>query len=130
MEKRYLLDASALLALIRNEPGCERVKAVLDDSGIHSFNFAEVVRKMIAKGMPASELQTLLEELQLTVFEAFSRELAYAAARLAAQNLSLGLSLGDSVCMTVASGLGMAAVTADRRWSEVQGLDIELLQVR
>jgi PIN domain nuclease of toxin-antitoxin system len=30
VEQAYLLDASALIALIRNEPGADRVKTVLD----------------------------------------------------------------------------------------------------
>jgi PIN domain nuclease of toxin-antitoxin system len=33
----------------------------------------------------------------------------------------LGLSLGDCVCLTTAAWLGAVAVTADRRWKELEG---------
>ena len=72
MTRNHLLDASALLALIRNEPGRDRVRAVLDDSQIHSVNLAEVARKMVSKGMPAAEVESLLDELRLDVVEELS----------------------------------------------------------
>ena len=130
MDQAYLLDASALLALIRNEPGADRVKTVLDSSAIHAGNLAEVVRKMICQGMPAAEVQELLEDLSLTVIEEFGQAQAYVAGQLAAGNPRLGLSLGDSVCLTVAERKGMTAVTADRRWSDLQARDVKILQIR
>ena len=36
----------------------------------------------------------------------------------------LGLSLGDCVCLTVAAASGAVAVTADRRWKELDGVTI------
>ena len=130
MDQAYLLDASALLALIRNEPGADRVKTVLDSSAIHAVNLAEVVRKMICQGMPAAEVQELLEDLSLTVIEEFGQAQAYVAGQLAAGNPRLGLSLGDSVCLTAAERKGMTAVTADRRWSDLQARDVKILQIR
>lgn len=130
MDRAYLMDASALIALIRNEPGSDRVKAVFDDSEIHAVNLAEVVRKMISNGMPPAEVQALLEDLHLAVIEEFGQAQAYVAGQLAAENLRLGLSLGDSVCLTVAERMGMTAVTADRRWSGLQGRDVKILQIR
>ena len=127
---RHLLDASALLALIRNEPGAERVKAVLDDSAIHAVNLAEVVRKMISKGMPASEAETWLADLNLHVLESFSEAQGYALGRLTPEAQRLGLSLGDCVCLTVAASDVTPVVTAERRWSEIKGLNTEILQIR
>ena len=128
--RRHLLDASALLALIRNEPGEDRVKAVLDDSAIHAINLAEVVRKMISKGMSASEAETLLADLNLDVIESFSEAQAYALGRLTPEAQRLGLSLGDCVCLTVAASNGATAMTAERRWSEIKGLNAEVVQIR
>ena len=56
MTHRYLLDASALLAVIFQEPGADRVLEVIDDSEIHAVNLAEVMRKMVAVGMPPGEV--------------------------------------------------------------------------
>jgi ribonuclease VapC len=130
MTRNHLLDASALLALIRNEPGRDRVRAVLDDSQIHSVNLAEVARKMVSKGMPAAEVESLLDELRLDVVEELSSEQALAVGRLGLEAKRLGLSLGDCVCLAVAEWIGATAVTADRRWAEVTGIGIKILQVR
>lgn len=42
----FVLDASALLALIHGEPGAERVLSVLDQAAISSVNLAEVVSRL------------------------------------------------------------------------------------
>ncbi len=125
-DRPYLLDAPALLALIRNEPGSERVKELLDSCQIHALNLAEVARKLTAKGMPAPKASALLDALNLPVIEDFSAAQAYAAAELLSYRL--GLSLGDAVCLVVAKWTGMTAITADRRWSEIE--DVEIVQIR
>jgi PIN domain nuclease of toxin-antitoxin system len=130
VEPAYLLDASALIALIRNEPGADRVKTVLDYSAIHAVNLAEVVRKTICQGMPATEVHALLEDLNLAVIEELGQAQAYAVGQLAAQNPRAGLSLGDSVCLMAAEWMGLTAVTADRRWSDLPGRDVKILQIR
>jgi PIN domain nuclease of toxin-antitoxin system len=85
---------------------------------------------MICQGMPATEVRALLEDLNLVVIEEFGQAQAYVAGQLAARNLHLGLSLGDSVCLTVAERKAMTAVTADRRWSDLPGRDVKILQIR
>jgi PIN domain nuclease of toxin-antitoxin system len=45
-----VLDASALLALLRGEPGAEKVKAVLPDSAMSAVNLAEVVGYLARSG--------------------------------------------------------------------------------
>ena len=44
---RVILDASAVLALLGNEPGAELVQRMLPDSVILSVNLAEVVTRLI-----------------------------------------------------------------------------------
>lgn len=45
-----VLDASALIALLRKEPGAEKVAAVLTRSCISSVNLAETYGKMVEYG--------------------------------------------------------------------------------
>ena len=52
MIRQYLLDASALLAIILNEAGSDRVQEVFDNIQIHAINPAEVAKKLFQKGMP------------------------------------------------------------------------------
>ena len=42
MKAQFVLDASALLSLVLDEPGHERVDRILDRSRIHAVNLAEV----------------------------------------------------------------------------------------
>ncbi len=120
-EVGYQLDASALLAVMLNEPGHERVRALIDHSSIHTMNFAEVVGKLIRAGVPAEEARQSVEELQLDTDEEFSLDQAADCGALIAETRKQGLSLGDCVCLTSAAWAGKVAVTAERRWQELEG---------
>ncbi len=108
-----MLDASALLALLQEEPGGESVK--LGGSVINSVNFAEVVQKSLAKGKP---VQRLLGELRLLGLEVapFTPEEGVMAAELYNHTRAAGLSLGDRACLATARSRNGVAVTADRAW--------------
>jgi ribonuclease VapC len=116
-----LLDASALLALILNERGADRVEALLDSAAIHAVNLAEVVAKLLQKGVPADEAGRVAEEMALDVYEEFGVLQAASCGELHASARPLGLGLGDCVCLTVAAWKGMTAVTCDRKWLDLQG---------
>ncbi len=130
MRRRHLLDASAVLAVIFNEPGADRVEAVLDDSEIHAVNLAEVLCKLVSVGKPIDEVIARVDELNLDVIEELSVEQTREIARLTPEAKRLGLSLGDCVCLVVAEWTGMTAVTAERRWSEIQGRTVKVAQIR
>ena len=51
-----VLDASALLALLRDEPGAAKVADAIGDARMSSVNYAEVVSHFIHAGMPAGSL--------------------------------------------------------------------------
>jgi PIN domain nuclease of toxin-antitoxin system len=48
-----VLDASALIAVLREEPGAAAVEAVLDDAAISTVNLSEVQAKLVERGTPA-----------------------------------------------------------------------------
>lgn len=73
-----VLDASALLAVLRSEAGAERVEPRLAGSGIGAVNLSEVVAKLIEDGVPEVEIRAAVGRLQLDVHP-FDREQAYAA---------------------------------------------------
>ena len=56
-----VLDASALLAYLLQEPGAEVVDGLLSDARMTSVNWAEVVQKSLSAGV---EVQGMREELQ------------------------------------------------------------------
>jgi PIN domain nuclease of toxin-antitoxin system len=129
MQGEYLLDASALLAVLLGEPGQEHVLAILDRSFVHSVNVAEVIARLIRSGVPVKAAKSAVSELHLETEHEF-REPALCGEMLAASR-ELGLSLGDCVCLTTAAMSGAIAVTADRVWSKVNGqrLGGKILQV-
>jgi ribonuclease VapC len=121
LKTEYALDASALLAVMLNEPGHEKVRAVIDRACIHSVSIAEVVGKLVREGVPREEAGQMIEELSLGIEEEFSIGHAALCGELLAKTRRQGLSLGDCVCLTVAACAGGTAVTADRRWKELDG---------
>jgi ribonuclease VapC len=126
----HLLGASALLALIFNEPGSDRVRDLIDDSQIHTVNLAEVMRKLVALGMPVDEVIAHIEDLEIETIPELNRENVVQIARLTPEAKRVGLSLGDCVCLVVAESMGLTAVTADRSWEEIQGRKVNVLQIR
>ena len=121
MKAQFVLDASALLSIVLDERGHERVDRILDRSRIHAVNLAEVVGRLVRSGMPAERAVATLHELQLEVEEGFGARQAEFCGALLGTRRDLGLSLGDCVCLTTAAWLGAVAVTADRQWKQLDG---------
>lgn len=113
----FVLDASAVLALINEEPGGVTVRERLDDALMSTVNLIEVVTKLIDNGMPPEVARLTLELLELET-AALDAELAYGAAALREGTRARGLSLADRVCLALAAREGATAITADRAWAE------------
>ena len=121
-----VLDASALLALLQDEPGAEVVKPLLESAFVSSVNWSEVAQKSLDRGVEPGGLRSDLAALGLTVAP-FTVEEAEVAARLRGLTFALGLSLADRACLALSRRLGVPALTADRAWSE---LGVERAPVR
>jgi PIN domain nuclease of toxin-antitoxin system len=65
-----VLDASALLALLRNEPGTAKVADGIADARMSSVNYAEVVSHFVRAGMPADQVDAMLRPLPMTIVKA------------------------------------------------------------
>ena len=119
MSRRYVLDASALLCLIRGEDGADTVAAVMPDAAISAVNLSEAVAKLADVGMDAATVAEVLSPLRLDV-ASLDEEAAVAAGMLRPITRAAGLSLGDRACIALAQTLEAEAVTADRAWSRVE----------
>ena len=123
-----VLDASALLAVLRAEPGAERVEARLEGAIIGAVNLSEVVAKLIEDGVPEPQIRLAIGRLELDV-HAFDAEHAYLAGILREATRAFGLSFGDRACLALAQSLGAPALTADRSWSRLDlGIAIEVIR--
>jgi ribonuclease VapC len=125
-----VLDASALLALLLDEPGANRVTAVLDDAAVGAVNLAEVVSQYARRGIPEAGIRAMLDPFSVEIVP-FDDALAFAAGLLVPKTRSAGLSLGDRACLALAHRLGAKAVTADRSWSRIAaevGVEVEVIR--
>ena len=64
-----VLDASALMAVLREEPGAAAVEAVLDHAAISAVNLSEVQAKLVERGTAAELAWSSLVDLDLAVID-------------------------------------------------------------
>lgn len=112
MSNRIVLDASALLCLLNDEPGADRIATVLTRSVIGAVNFGEVVSKLRERGISLDEIREALGGLHLDV-RPLTTSQAMTIGDLRPATRSLGLSFGDRACLALALDLGLEAYTTD-----------------
>lgn len=123
-----ILDASAVLCLLQNEPGQDKVRAALRDTAlINAVNWAEVAKKTVENGTFYPGLRQDLADIGLLVTD-FDGHAAEAAGLLYPETKHLGLSLADRACIARALILDAPCLTTDRIWSQVEGLNVVLLR--
>jgi ribonuclease VapC len=127
-EAVYVLDASAVLALLNGEPGAAKVQAVLDRSLISAVNLAEVIGKLSESGVPDDVSERILAGLGLDIVP-FDADQASIVGRLRPATKKLGLSLGDRACLGLAMMRKAKAMTAERVWRQAP-LPAEIVLIR
>jgi len=123
-----VLDASALLALLNDEPGGEAVEATIPGAAISTVNLSEVVAKLDEYGMPEEALRSALGSIELEIHP-FDLSAAFEAGLLRMATRSLGLSFGDRACLALGQRLDLPVLTTDRNWTELD-LGIEVRRIR
>lgn len=135
-DEPVVLDASALLAYLQLEPGADAVRdALAAGCSMSAVNWAEVLSKVAELGKSGSELERELKKRgllgQCLEIVPFGAEDAPAVGDLRPRTRSLGLSLGDRICLALSLRLGLSVVTADRAWKELGAdLGIEIRVIR
>ena len=117
-EAQWVLDASAILAALNDEPGGDRAAELAPFSIVSAVNVAEVVGKLLDHGVWMDEAVRVVVALGAPIVP-FGETEAMTAALLRPATLRFGLSLGDRACIATAMVRGLPVITADRRWSEL-----------
>ena len=123
-----VLDASALLAYLLQEPGAEVVDGLLGDARMASVNWAEVVLKSLSAGVDVEGMREELQSLGMGV-EPFLAVDGERAGQLWPLTRQQGLSLGDRACLSLALRLDLKVVTCDRAWAQLPlELEVQILR--
>jgi PIN domain nuclease of toxin-antitoxin system len=124
-----VLDASAVLAVINDEPGAEIVIEILEERALLSaVNYAEVMTKLVERGMDRRLASATVLNIGVQVIE-FEIDLAERAGELRLQTKLLGLSLADRACLALAEREKVPALTADRNWGKANlGIDVRVIR--
>jgi ribonuclease VapC len=105
---RPVFDACAVLALIQGEPGADKLRDLHQYAVVNAVNVAEVLAKLVNRGVPATEAQAAYDALHLetTPFDP-------AMAGISARYVHKGVSLGDR-CFLAAAHWHGSGWTSDR----------------
>ena len=124
----FILDASAMLALIFDETGSEIVSAHAQGSQILAINFSEVVARVIAIDGNPKRAEVSADRLEIAIIP-FDRQHACLTAEMIKRTSSIGASLADRACLALAEISGLPVLTADKDWSKLN-LSIDIRQIR
>ena len=123
-----VLDASAILAYLKGEPGAPLARRWMSTGFVSSVNWSEVLQKAVTQGGDFPDLIALPRRTGLVVV-GFDEGLAGVAASLYPIGKPIGMSFADRACIATAADLGLAVLTSDRRWSDI-ALPVQVQQLR
>ena len=125
---RAVLDASALLTLLFQEPGGEKVIDRLPGSMLSAVNLSEVVTKSVDTGMPLEEARLVMAGLPCQIVP-FDREQAYLTGSLATGDPAFRSLPRRPGVPGVGPKTGWPVVTAERMWAECD-VGVQVIRIR
>lgn len=123
-----VFDASALICLVRKEPGWERVVSFGLHALVSAVNLVEVVYGLKKYGMPVDATDAAIRPVVGRIVP-FNDQHAYLAAAIHGQTQKKNVSLADCACLALGMSEKAVVVTADKEWQKL-GLDVKIMQIR
>ena len=124
---RVVFDASAVIALLRDEAGADVIGEYAGDALISTVNLQEVIKALLVRGFSIDLARAMINALHLEI-RPHTAEDACAAAELYKATKEHGCGLGDRTCMALAIAEGLPALTTDKAWAKltVPGLTVTM----
>jgi ribonuclease VapC len=119
MDKGFVIDSSALLAIIYNEKVNTDMKKYLENSYMSVINATECIIVLSRNGMPIQVARSLLESL-INKFVACDLNDSNDIANIKCSNANLDLSIADCFCLALGEKLELPIVTADKVWQQAK----------
>ena len=127
---RTVLDASAVLAAILEEPGADVVvEALRSGAAMSTVNVGEVAARLHQDGWSDSEVALVFDSLGIEALP-FDLAAALMSGRLRPVTSRLGLGLGDRACLAAGRIEGCPVLTSDRSWQELDIADVDVRCIR
>ena len=128
MNRKVVLDASAILALIQEESGAEVIRPLLKQSMMSTVNIAETLTSLQKVEIGPEEGMEYLSLLIAEIVD-FDTDQAIDAAEFYPHVKHKGLSLGDRACLALGKKFQATIYTADKVWKDIYPeLDICLIR--
>lgn len=125
-----VLDASAILAMLRAEPGAEQVAEVIGEALVSVINEAEVIGKLIWRGQSPEQALQVVRSLPYKLVNLDS-DLCRRAGSWWGVTKPQGLSLADRCCLALAQRERLPALTTDTGWTKIAlKVDVRLISGR
>jgi PIN domain nuclease of toxin-antitoxin system len=129
LAKPVVLDTSAVLAVLFNEPGASKIIDQLPGSLLSTVNLAEIHGRLLMDGRPAALAWNRVLSMGFEVVF-FSDEHARLASELIGQ-ASPPLSLGERACLALAIDRNATVYTTNPAWKNLASLaanlDVEVI---
>ncbi|OJX10424.1 MAG: hypothetical protein BGO77_02295 [Caedibacter sp. 37-49] len=126
MSNNVILDASALLVLLKNEPGADMIEPLLGRIIMSSISVSEVAASLLNSDMTLQECQEAILPFISTIVP-FNEEQAFLAAELEKQIKDYDLSLADKACLALAQQMKLPLYTANKNWEKLQ---LEMIKIK
>ena len=126
----YLIDASAIICMLWDEPGADVVIERADRACMSAVNFSEVSIRLARDGLDPRELLEDVLEFGIDVLDFdFRCSMRLIDVQAYERRSGVRLSLGDRCCLATAMAEDLPILTADREWSRFADLvDIQFVR--